>query len=236
MKYIILFTCLISVVACKEEEQQQASDGSAPTTHTMIQSSGCGVAQTNASTVTITCADGSTASVTAPTGPVGAQGPTGATGARGSFSLKDIHGTAYPHLTFLGSDAAYQGFYNQTSGDVLIYGNDGNLLQATAVFFDGPSCTGQAFINNSPSQALTRFQGAIFLNENAWPTAHVQALKTTGVSTTAISASMFAAGTCSNHVTSASNAQPWMKVSAVPTLDSSDPQTMAGPVQLVLSN
>lgn len=214
----ILVLVILAAIGCRETKSEDAGSPAVPAVPiAQIQSVGCTVSKASGF-AKISCADGSSASValTAPK----------------YFYPKDVDGVEYPGLVY-----APGGWFNTATGNLLSYDSSGNLGSLNIVYFTNANCSGVPYMLGGRPGIL----GTVMLSQNASPNSE-QAFKIIGYDTTPPTIlSEFTGGHCLAYAPPPVNfgtpppPGPQVKLQAVAVLDSTDPITMPGPVQLMIA-
>jgi len=202
--------CLILLSGCEEVPIEGAEQGSSPIkdSRTQLQAQGC-TATKSRGRLSITCADGSTASF-----------------GSSAYHIKDGGGVEHADLLFIGNfGAVAPTVLNQASGNVLSYDSSGNITKITRTYFDGPSCTGTPYAYPPDSVVKNK----VMLNDNAWPGGAV-ALKIVGFQGASVNMqSKFESGAC----TAFPNPVSGMSIVSATTFHATDPLTLTLPLEVV---
>jgi len=140
----------------------------------------------------------------------------------GAVHVADANGRDWPNLVYMGPMQVL----NRTSGDVLTYESNGNLQAVTAVFFEGTSCNGHAFIHISNYIVMNQ----VYLNVNAFP-AGGDGIKIVGQpSAPTFIQSYYSQGKC---VKSSQPNQTNLAIVQSVSIPSSDPKALAQPMYMI---
>lgn len=202
---------LFFLTACEEVPQEPSGEKSQRPpvdAQNQLQAQGC-TATKSRGRLSITCADGSSASFGA-----------------SAYHIKDGGGVEFTNMLFIGNyGAVAPTLLNQDSGNVLSYGVTGDITKITRTFYAAANCVGTAYAYPPD----TVIKNKVMLNDGAWPGGS-PALRIIGYEKNALPfVSKFEAGACVPAAGSGAGAA----IVAATTFGATDPMSITLPLEVV---